>query len=163
MPRLSGPSALAVNAAGSIWVADTLNNAVRLLQFTGGGTTVNAVTNGASNLSGPVSPGEVVVIYGSGLGPQQLTTFQADASGRVPNAVAGTSVYFNGARGAGLVHVGEPGGGDRAVRYRQLARADVCAESERDVGRVQPLGGQPDSGGLHAEWFGLRAGRRDQQ
>jgi uncharacterized protein (TIGR03437 family) len=94
---LSGPSALAVNAAGSIWVADTFNNAVRLLQFTGGGTTVNAVTNGASNLSGPVSPGEVVVIYGSGLGPSQLTTFQADASGRVPNAVAGTSVYFNGA------------------------------------------------------------------
>ena len=94
---LSGPSALAVNAAGSIWVADTFNNAVRLLQFTGGSTAVNAVTNGASNLSGPVSPGEVVVIYGSGLGPQQLTTFQADASGRVPNAVAGTSVYFNGA------------------------------------------------------------------
>ncbi len=93
---LSGPSALAVNAAGSILVADTFNNAVRLLQFTGGGTTVNAVTNGASNLSGPVSPGEVVVIYGSGLGPQQLTTFQVDATGRVPNAVAGTSVYFNG-------------------------------------------------------------------
>ena len=94
---LSGPSALAVNAAGSIWVADTFNNAVRLLQFTGGSTAVNAVTNGASNLSGPVSPGEVVVIYGSALGPQQLTTFQTDASGRVPNAVAGTSVYFNGA------------------------------------------------------------------
>ncbi len=94
---LSGPSALAVNAAGSIWVADTFNNAVRLLQFTGGDTKVNAVTNGASNLSGPVAPGEVVVIYGSGLGPQQLTTFQADASGRVPNAVAGTTVYFNGA------------------------------------------------------------------
>ena len=93
---LSGPSALAVNAAGSIWVADTFNNAVRLLQFTGGSTTVNAVTNGASNLSGPVSPGEVVVIYGSGLGPSQLTTFQADASGRVPNAVSGTSVYFDG-------------------------------------------------------------------
>jgi hypothetical protein len=94
---LSGPSALAVNAAGSIWVADTFNNAVRLLQFTGGSTALNAVTNGASNLSGPVSPGEVVVIYGSALGPQQLTTFQPDASGRVPNAVAGTSVYFNGA------------------------------------------------------------------
>ena len=37
---LSGPSALAINAAGSVWVADTLNNAVRLLQFATGGTTV---------------------------------------------------------------------------------------------------------------------------
>ena len=33
---------------------------------------VNAVVNGASNLGGPVSPGEIVVITGSGLGPGQL-------------------------------------------------------------------------------------------
>ena len=31
--RLNGPSALAVDSAGNVWVADTLNNAVRLLQF----------------------------------------------------------------------------------------------------------------------------------
>jgi uncharacterized protein (TIGR03437 family) len=93
---LSGPSALAVNASGNVWVADTFNNAVRLLQFTGSSTTVNAVTNGASNLSGPVAGGEVVVIYGSGLGPAQLAQFQPDATGRVPTAVGGTSVFFNG-------------------------------------------------------------------
>ena len=33
--RLNGPSAVAVNAAGSVYVADTFNNAVRLLQFSG--------------------------------------------------------------------------------------------------------------------------------
>jgi len=93
---LNGPSALAVNAAGSVWVADTLNNAVRLLQFTGGGTTVNAVTNGASNLNGPVAAGEVVVIYGSGLGPSPLAQYQADSNGLVPTNVGGTSVYVNG-------------------------------------------------------------------
>ena len=93
---LSGPSALAVNTAGSVWVADTFNNAVRLLQFTGGSSTVSAVTNGASNLSGPVAGGEVIAIYGSGLGPAQLVQYQADASGRVPTAVGGTSVYING-------------------------------------------------------------------
>ena len=94
--RLNGPSSLAVNAAGSIWVADTLNNAVRLLQFTGGGTMVSAVTNGASNLNGPVAPGEVVVIYGSGLGPSPLAQYQTDSNGLVPTNVGGTSVYFNG-------------------------------------------------------------------
>lgn len=94
--RLNGPSALAVNAAGSVWVADTLNNAVRLVQFTGGGTTVSAVTNGASNLSGPVAGGEVVVIYGSGLGPDQLVQSQPGPNGRVPTTVGGASVYING-------------------------------------------------------------------
>jgi trimeric autotransporter adhesin len=94
--RLNGPSALAINAAGNIWIADSLNNAVRLLQFTGGGTTVSAVTSGASLLSGPVAPGEVVVIWGSGLGPAQLAQYQADSNGRVPTSVGGTSVYVNG-------------------------------------------------------------------
>ncbi len=93
---MNGPSALAINAAGNIWVADTLNNAVRLLQFTGGGTTVSAVTSGASSLSGPVAPGEVIVIWGSGLGPTPLVQYQADANGLVPTSVGGTSVYVNG-------------------------------------------------------------------
>jgi uncharacterized protein (TIGR03437 family) len=93
---LSGPSALAVNSAGNVWVADTLNNAVRLLQFVSGGTTVNAVANGASNLSGPVAPGEVIVIYGSGLGPAQLAQYQLNSNGLVPSSVGGTSVYING-------------------------------------------------------------------
>ncbi|MCX6631897.1 MAG: SMP-30/gluconolactonase/LRE family protein, partial [Candidatus Solibacter sp.] len=94
--RLSGPSALALNAAGAVWVADTFNNAVRVLQFAGGGTTVSAVTNGASNLSGPVAPGLVVVIYGSGLGPDQLAVSQAGSNGMAPTTVGGTSVLVNG-------------------------------------------------------------------
>jgi uncharacterized protein (TIGR03437 family) len=93
---LDGPSAVAVNAAGNVWVADTLNNAVRYLQFAGGGTTVGAVTSGASNLSGPVAPGEVIVIWGSGLGPTPLVQYQADANGLVPGSLGGTSVYVNG-------------------------------------------------------------------
>ena len=115
---------------------------------------MNAVTNGASNLSGPVAPGEVIVIYGSGLGPAQLAQFQADANGLVPTSVGGTSVYFNGVAGAGAVRFGEPGGGGGALRHQRIARPDVRAESEPDVGPVQPLGGQPDSGHLHAEGSG---------
>src|ERR1019366_6300837 len=95
--HLNGPSALAVvGGASPVWVADTLNNAVRQLQFAGGGTTVGAVTSGASNLSGPVAPGEVIVIWGSGLGPTPLVQYQADASGIVPGSLGGTSVFVNG-------------------------------------------------------------------
>jgi uncharacterized protein (TIGR03437 family) len=93
---LNGPSALAFNAGDNLYVADTFNNAVRLLQFSGGGTQVNAVTSGASNLSGPVAPGEVIVIWGSGLGPATLVQYQADSSGLVPTSLGGTSVFVNG-------------------------------------------------------------------
>ena len=37
-----------------------------------GSMSISSVTNAASNLSGPVAPGEIVVLYGSGLGPSQL-------------------------------------------------------------------------------------------
>jgi uncharacterized protein (TIGR03437 family) len=94
---LNGPSAVAIDdATGNVWVADTFNNAVRQLQFAGGGTTVGAVTSGASNLSGPVAPGEVIVIWGSGLGPTTLVQYQADANGLLPNSLGGTSVFVNG-------------------------------------------------------------------
>jgi uncharacterized protein (TIGR03437 family) len=93
---LNGPSALAVGGLGGLYVADTSNNAVRQLQFSGGGTSVSAVTSGASNLSGPVAPGEVIVIWGGGLGPTPLVQYQADANGLVPTSLGGTSVYVNG-------------------------------------------------------------------
>ncbi|HMC57911.1 MAG TPA: IPT/TIG domain-containing protein, partial [Candidatus Solibacter sp.] len=95
--RLSAPSAVAVNAAGNVYVADTLNNAVRLLQVGGFGITVTAVVNAASSQSGPVAPGELIVIYGTGLGPDQVTLSQASSSGFVPANVAGTSVLIDGA------------------------------------------------------------------
>ncbi len=159
---LSGPSALAINAAGNVWVADTLNNAVRELQFATGGTTIAAVTNGASNLSGPVAPGEVIVLYGSGLGPAQLAQYQPDSNGLVPSSVGGTSVYINGSpapvlySSANQVAAMVPFGisGSLAQLYVQ--------NQNSDVGPVQSLRGQPDPGGLYAG-LGHRAGRRDQQ
>jgi uncharacterized protein (TIGR03437 family) len=95
--RLSAPSAVAVDTSGNVYVADTLNNAVRLLQLGSFGITVKAVVNGASGQSGPVAPGDVIVIYGTGMGPDQVTQFQPTSSGFVPTNVAGTSVLINGA------------------------------------------------------------------
>jgi uncharacterized protein (TIGR03437 family) len=93
---LNGPSALAINVAGNVFVADTGNNAVRVLAPTGGGITATAVVNGASNQQGAISPGEVIVIYGSGIGPSNLTTFTLNSNGLVPTTTGGTSVFFNG-------------------------------------------------------------------
>ena len=57
---------------------------------------IGDVVNSASSLSGPVAPGEVVVVYGSGLGPTALAGAQVDSSGHLSNNVAGTQVFFNG-------------------------------------------------------------------
>jgi len=60
-------------------------------------TLIGDVVNSASSLSGPVAPGELVVVYGSGLGPATLAGGQIDSSGHLSNNVAGTQVLFNGA------------------------------------------------------------------
>jgi len=57
---------------------------------------IGAVTNAASNLAGPVTPGQAVVLYGSGLGPAQLARFEVASAGLVSTQLAGTSVFFNG-------------------------------------------------------------------
>jgi len=52
--------------------------------------------NAASNQNGPVAPGEIVVLYGSGLGPSQVQTYELDANGRVPKSLGGGTLPFGG-------------------------------------------------------------------
>ena len=92
--QLSFPTGVAVDSTGRIYISDRGNNAIRLLQPVSVG--VSSVTNGASNISGPVSPGEIVVISGSGLGPAQLAQYHIGTSGIVETQLAGTQVFFNG-------------------------------------------------------------------
>jgi uncharacterized protein (TIGR03437 family) len=58
--------------------------------------TVTAVENVASYANGPISPGEMVVIFGQGMGPSQVTTLQLDQNGRVGNLLAQVQVLFDG-------------------------------------------------------------------
>ena len=58
---------------------------------------VSAVTNAASNIPGSVAPGEIVVLFGSGLGPPQLTQCPVTNVGSFGTQCAGTTVSFNGA------------------------------------------------------------------
>ena len=55
-----------------------------------------SVLNGASFLSGPVSPGEIVSIFGTALGPVNPATLQVDSTGKVATTLAGTQVFFDG-------------------------------------------------------------------
>lgn len=57
---------------------------------------VNAVENVASYANGPISPGEMVVIFGTGMGPSNLVGLQLDQQGRVANVLSQVQVLFDG-------------------------------------------------------------------
>lgn len=99
--QLSAPRGIAVDSAGNVYIADLNNNRIRILTPAASGSTTNsptisAVTNAASNLGGQMAPGEIVVLYGSGLGPAQLTSASVASDGLYDTALAGTRVQFDG-------------------------------------------------------------------
>ena len=55
-----------------------------------------AITNVASYGNGPISPGEMVVIFGSGMGPSSVVGLQLDQQGRVANTLSQVQVLFDG-------------------------------------------------------------------
>jgi uncharacterized protein (TIGR03437 family) len=69
-----------VDTAGNVYVADTGNSAIRLLRPIATSVSIAAVTNAASNLAGPVSPGELVTIYGSGMDVVKNVSFNGLAA-----------------------------------------------------------------------------------
>jgi uncharacterized protein (TIGR03437 family) len=91
--RLNSPDGIAVDPSGNLYIADTLNNRVRALIPS---LSIGAVANAASNLAGPISPGEIVVLYGAGIGPAQLVKAAPGSDGSYGTQVANASVSFNG-------------------------------------------------------------------
>jgi hypothetical protein len=57
---------------------------------------ISAITNVASYSPAPIAPGEMVIFFGSGLGPKQLVNLQLDAQGRVANTLSNVQVLFDG-------------------------------------------------------------------
>ena len=57
---------------------------------------VTSVVNAASLLSGAISPGEAVTIFGAHIGPSTLFDMQVDATNHAENMLAETQVLFGG-------------------------------------------------------------------
>ena len=95
--NLFAPAGVAVGPGGKIYFSDSSSSRVRLLtplpsiQFS-----INAVTNAASNLPGAISPGEIVVITGVGLGPAELMSAGVSSAGVYGTELADTTIHFNG-------------------------------------------------------------------
>ncbi len=58
--------------------------------------TIAAVVNAANFAKGPVSPGEIITIGGTNLGPTPAVNLQLDANGKVAASLGGVQVLFDG-------------------------------------------------------------------
>src|ERR1017187_2259079 len=91
---MNGPAGIALASNGNLYIADSGNSAIRELLLGGFQIKIAAVANAASNLAGPVTGGEIVVLYGTGMGPAALAQYTPGTNGQVPKSLAGTTVYF---------------------------------------------------------------------
>lgn len=92
--QLNDPLGIAVDGQGSVYIADS-NSAVRRLQPVSQSVLIGAVVDAASQQAGAMTPGKIVVVYGSGLGPSALA-MNAPVAGMYSNQFAGTTVLFDG-------------------------------------------------------------------
>ena len=71
LAQLDHPAGVAVDSSGNVYVSDTNNEVVRQLMPLP--MSVGAVVNAASNVQGAIAPGEIIVLFGSAIGPANLT------------------------------------------------------------------------------------------
>jgi uncharacterized protein (TIGR03437 family) len=91
------PTSFTADGEGNVYVTDAVDDVIRMLKpAPPAPASVAAVANAASNLAGPVAPGEIVVIYGSGIGPDSLVSCAYGAAGLSDTQLDGTQVSFNG-------------------------------------------------------------------
>jgi uncharacterized protein (TIGR03437 family) len=98
--RLNGPLGLTLDGAGNVYVADTGNNRVRRLSPELAPVVLPPATveilHSASGQPGPVAPGQMIEILGTGIGPETTVTADYKAAGSLPQVLADCEVMFDG-------------------------------------------------------------------
>ncbi len=103
---MSLPYGVAVDGSGNVYVAEAGNAVIRKLNprpFSIGAVS-NAATiqpfspppSGEGESIQPISPGEIVVLFGTGLGPDTLVSNKLGSDGKFGTSLAGTTVSIGG-------------------------------------------------------------------
>jgi trimeric autotransporter adhesin len=97
--QLNQPHGVALDSSGNVYVADSQNQAIRMLSPVSSSITV---VNSASGVGVSITPGEIVTIFGMGLGPSTGASAQPGGNGVYGKQLAGTTVSFGGTNGVVL-------------------------------------------------------------
>jgi len=101
-PQTDWPDAvIAVQTAGSIALT------AAFVSWRGGPQVApGSVVNAASFASGAVAPGEIVSVFGTGVGPVNALTGTVDAAGKLATALGDVTLRFDG-QAAPLFYAGD--------------------------------------------------------
>lgn len=104
--QLNAPYGIALDNSGNVFVADSANSIIRELSPVA--MSISSVANSANNISfiavasggagsaaSAIAPGEIVTLFGSGLGPATLA-LNTPQNGVFGTSLAGVTVSFNG-------------------------------------------------------------------
>ena len=157
---LDSPGGLAVDSAGNLYFADTRNDRVRRLvpeiEVPPAPVIRISAVNAASLLEGPVAPGEILTIFGDGMGPEEGVAGSFDAAGQLAAEAGRTEVRFDGIPApvfyaqAGQVNVQVPytvAGAPRTqveIRYQQNTVAHIVLPVADASPALFPVAVNPD-------------------
>jgi uncharacterized protein (TIGR03437 family) len=97
------------------------------------GMTISSVTNSASGQTGAVAPGELIAIYGTGLGPANGVPFTVDpTTGGVDTTLGGTHVLFGSV--AAPITYASAGQINAIVPYEMAGQSQVSIEVQYQSG-----------------------------
>lgn len=102
-----------------------------------GACTSLVIQNAANYYEGPLAPGELISIYGPGIGPAQAVGEEVDSSGNIARALAGVHVLFNGVA-APLLYVQDKQ--INAIVPFELSQTDTTTVEVRYQGQVVKSG-----------------------
>jgi uncharacterized protein (TIGR03437 family) len=92
--QLANPYGVAIDSAGNLYIGDSGNSRIRVSAPL---PIIKSVVNAASYATGAVSPGEMVTIFGTAMGPAAAASATTDPStGKLATTIGGVQVLFNG-------------------------------------------------------------------
>jgi uncharacterized protein (TIGR03437 family) len=124
-----------IRLAGPLYLASSFES---LSSFTPpAAPVVTGTQNGASFVSGPISPGEILTLYGSNFGPSAITSGSIGFDGFVDSCLGQTSFLFDGAPAAILYN--SPGQAAVVVPYSVAGKTSVSLVVDSRTRRSAPV------------------------